>query len=532
MKYFLLLFGVYFLGFSFASAQSETDTFVVQVTGDIDATPPTTPTLLAADPVAPTQITLAWSTSTDNTIVSGYNVIRDGSVIATTSLLAYMDTGLAASTTYTYTVRAFDLAVNYSSSSNSIATTTLALPVVPPSVTPTTTTTTSEGTSARVVLDGLQIDSGLSTSSFMLNTARPSRVELRWGRTLAYELGYVVSGVYRSDNSFFLSELEPGTTYEYEIVGYSQHGNETVLAQGSFTTLADTSVLLPPNVSRFTAVAAGGDVRLSWGMPDVADVSRVRVVRSHLGFPEFPADGAIVYQGSSDRATDTGVLAQYSPVYYTAFVYDTYGNISSGAVAVVYRTAAVPDSGPVPTTSQLPVEDVSKPAMVAEATTTYDQERVTPEMKMPQLADITITQGLETFTMFTSPLQLDGSNLFTLSVPVSTVAGNLKSIIATVVDPTDTRKAYSFLLRLNKDQSAYVAIVPPFEVVGQSQLRVEIYDYEAFVVASYQTPVLFSVVAEEAYSTLDLLRYGAAVFVLLFSSVFMIGLFVMWRRRS
>jgi hypothetical protein len=78
------------------------------VVGGEDTEAPTTPTLLSAIPTAATQIDLVWSTSTDNVIVSGYVLFRDSVIVATTSQTSYLDTGLTASTTYSYEVYAFD----------------------------------------------------------------------------------------------------------------------------------------------------------------------------------------------------------------------------------------------------------------------------------------------------------------------------------------------------------------------------------------------------------------------------------------
>jgi len=57
------------------------------------------------------RIDLTWDASTDD--VDGYEVWSDG-FLATTSLNSYSDTGLSASTTYDYEVRAFDAAGNLS----------------------------------------------------------------------------------------------------------------------------------------------------------------------------------------------------------------------------------------------------------------------------------------------------------------------------------------------------------------------------------------------------------------------------------
>jgi chitodextrinase len=79
-----------------------------------DTQPPTVPTNLTATAVSASQITLAWTASTDNVGVAGYNVFRDGGAtpIATLTGTSFSDTGLAPRTTHTYTVVAFDAAGN------------------------------------------------------------------------------------------------------------------------------------------------------------------------------------------------------------------------------------------------------------------------------------------------------------------------------------------------------------------------------------------------------------------------------------
>jgi chitodextrinase len=86
------------------------------VSVNIDNTPPTTPGGLTATANTFTSISLAWNSSTDNNGVTAYRLSRNGTVITTTSAstLTYTDTGLAASTSYTYTVVALDAAGNVS----------------------------------------------------------------------------------------------------------------------------------------------------------------------------------------------------------------------------------------------------------------------------------------------------------------------------------------------------------------------------------------------------------------------------------
>jgi glucose/arabinose dehydrogenase/PKD repeat protein len=85
--------------------------------GGGDTTPPSTPTGLAATPASASQINLTWTASTDNLAVAGYRVFRNGGLVGTVATLSYPDVGLAASTTYTYAVAAYDAAGNTSAQS-------------------------------------------------------------------------------------------------------------------------------------------------------------------------------------------------------------------------------------------------------------------------------------------------------------------------------------------------------------------------------------------------------------------------------
>ena len=106
----------------------KTTTVAVSVTAP-DTTPPTVPTNLTATAVSSSQINLSWTASTDNVKVTGYEVYRNGTKINTTSLTTYSDTGLAAATTYMYTVKAYDAAGNISAASSSASAKTFAAAV-------------------------------------------------------------------------------------------------------------------------------------------------------------------------------------------------------------------------------------------------------------------------------------------------------------------------------------------------------------------------------------------------------------------
>jgi chitodextrinase len=91
-----------------------------------DTQSPTTPTNLSATPISTSQINLAWTASTDTVGVIGYKIYRNASQVGTSGINGYADTGLSASTTYSYTVSAYDAAGNNSAQSTSTSATTQA----------------------------------------------------------------------------------------------------------------------------------------------------------------------------------------------------------------------------------------------------------------------------------------------------------------------------------------------------------------------------------------------------------------------
>lgn len=98
-----------------------------------DTAAPTAP-VLAASVVSSTEVDLNWVASTDNVAVSHYVIRRDGAVlVANTSSTSFRDTGLEASTSYSYTVAAVDTSGNESAESVAEVVETNAI-VMPPSL--------------------------------------------------------------------------------------------------------------------------------------------------------------------------------------------------------------------------------------------------------------------------------------------------------------------------------------------------------------------------------------------------------------
>jgi len=147
-----------------------------------DTSPPTAPSNLTASAESETQINLAWSASTDNVGVTGYQVERcqgagctSFAQIASVTGTTYNNTGLSARTSYSYRVRATDAVGNLSaySSTASATTTDTSPPTAPTSLTASAASETQinlawSASTDNVGVTGYQVEScqGAGCSSF------------------------------------------------------------------------------------------------------------------------------------------------------------------------------------------------------------------------------------------------------------------------------------------------------------------------------------------------------------------------------
>ena len=113
------------------STGSSSSYATVTVNSVPDTQPPTAPVLTRATAKSSNEVDLAWTAGTDNVAVAGYQIFRNGSTIGTVpgSTLSYADTRVSPATSYTYALKAYDGAGNYSSLSTPLSVTTPAAPV-------------------------------------------------------------------------------------------------------------------------------------------------------------------------------------------------------------------------------------------------------------------------------------------------------------------------------------------------------------------------------------------------------------------
>ncbi|MEV0588133.1 discoidin domain-containing protein [Nonomuraea sp. NPDC050310] len=92
--------------------------------GGGDTAAPSTPASLRVTGTTSSSVSLAWNASTDNVGVTGYEVFRGSTLVATVTGTTHTDTGLSPSTGYTYTVKALDAAGNRSAAGGPVTGTT------------------------------------------------------------------------------------------------------------------------------------------------------------------------------------------------------------------------------------------------------------------------------------------------------------------------------------------------------------------------------------------------------------------------
>lgn len=98
-----------------------------------DVTAPSATTLSSTGNSA-TSVDLAWTSSSDDVAVDGYNIFSNGRFVAFTTGRSFTVTGLNGATPYTFTVHAADAAGNLSESSNAVLVTTTPSSERPPIV--------------------------------------------------------------------------------------------------------------------------------------------------------------------------------------------------------------------------------------------------------------------------------------------------------------------------------------------------------------------------------------------------------------
>ena len=221
-------------------------TSAVAVTTPSDSTPPSDPTGLAVTNYSYSTVDLSWIQSTDNIGVTGYTIYRNGTLIGTTDVIYYTDSGLSSGITYNYTVDAYDAAGNHSSQSASVSVTTLTIPDSTPPSTPT----------------------GLASSNVQAQQAT-----LTWNASTD-NVGVAGYTVYRNGSqinstsalSYTDSSLLPSTNYTFTVDAYDAAGNHSGQATAVYVTTPALPVTGIWYVATDGSATNSGSIDFPWSL--------------------------------------------------------------------------------------------------------------------------------------------------------------------------------------------------------------------------------------------------------------------------
>ncbi|MGV3695874.1 reprolysin-like metallopeptidase [Flavobacterium sp.] len=274
-----------------------------------DTIAPTAPNLTASG-TTETTTNLSWSGATDNIAVTGYDVYRNGALIgSTTSATSYAVSGLTASTSYTFNVRAKDAAGNASADSNTVNVTTLT--PAPDTTAPSAPTLSASGTTLT--------STNLSWSGATDNVAVTGYDIYKDGIFLAST----------ASTNYSATGLTSSTSYAFYVQAKDAAGNSSVASNTvNVTTLTpDTTAPSAPTLS--ASGTTSSSTNLSWsGATDNVAVTGYDVYRN----------GALL--GSTTTATTYAVTGLTAATTYTFNVIakDAAGNASANSNTVSVTT--------------------------------------------------------------------------------------------------------------------------------------------------------------------------------------------------
>ena len=275
-----------------------------------DTTAPTAATLSASGTTL-TTTNLSWTGATDNVGVTGYDVYKDSVLLgSTTTATSYAVTGLTASTTYAFTVKAKDAAGNVSIASNIVTVTTL----TPDTTAPTPPTLSASGTTSNATnLSWLGATDNVGVTSYDV-----------------YQNSIFKSNV--TATTLAISGLTASTTYTFYVIAKDAAGNSSTASNAvSVTTLA----------TAITYCTSLGSVTTDEKIGKVVFGTINNPSTGTAGYEDFTALSTNVTAGTS--ATITITPAWTSTVYpegYAVFIDYNKNGVFTDAGETVFTKAA------------------------------------------------------------------------------------------------------------------------------------------------------------------------------------------------
>ena len=290
--------------------------------GPPDTQAPSVPQSVAAVANSATSVTVTWAASSDNVGVAGYDVFRGTSKVATVggSTTSFTDTTALPSTTYSYTVDAFDAVPNTSAkSAPATVTTPAASDTQAPSVPQSVAAVANSATSVTVTWAASSDNVGVAGYDVFRGTSK-------------------VATVGGSTTSFTDTTALPSTTYSYTVDAFDAVPNTSAKSAPATVTTPAASDTQAPSVPQSVAAVANSatSVTVTWA----ASSDNVGVA----GYDVFRGTSKVATVGGSTTSfTDTTALP--STTYsYTVDAFDAVPNTSAKSAPAIVTTPAASDT--------------------------------------------------------------------------------------------------------------------------------------------------------------------------------------------
>src|SRR5467141_707197 len=398
-----------------------------------DTTPPTAPTNLTATAASASQINLAWTASTDNVGVTGYMVERctgaacsNFAQIVTPTTTTFSDTGLTASTPYSYRVRATDAANNLSASSSTASASTPA----PPDTTPPTAPTNLNATAA----SASQINLAWTASTDNVGVTG-YRVERCQGAACSnFAQISTPTGTTFSDTG-----LTASASYSYRVRATDAAGNLSLYSStATASTMAGPDTIPPSAPTNLTATPSSAtQINLVWtASTDNVGVTGYMVERcAGAGCSNF----AQIATPTATTFSDMGLTASTSYSYRVRAT-DAAGNFSAYSSTASVSTPAPPDTTPPTAPTNLTAIAATATRINISWTASTDNVGVTGYM-----VERCLGAACSNFAQIATPTTttfndtgLTASTSYSYRVRATDAAGNLSSYSGTATALTAT----------------------------------------------------------------------------------------------
>jgi chitodextrinase len=317
--------------------------------GTADTTAPTAPTGLTAGAVTSSSVTLSWTASTDNVGVTGYDVYNGTALAASVTTTSASVSGLAANTSYSFTVKAKDAAGNVSAASTALSVKTAA----------------AADTTAPTAPTGLTASAVTSSSVTLSWTASTDNVgvtgyDVYNGTALAASV---------ATTSASLSGLTANTSYSFTVKAKDAAGNVSAASTAlsvKTAAAADTTAPTAPTGLTSSAVTSSS-VTLSW----TASTDNVGVT----GYDVY--NGATLAASVATTSVSVSGLAANTSYSFTVKAKDAAGNVSAASTALSVKTSAAADTTAPTAPTGLTASAVTSSSVTLSWTASTDNVAVT-----------------------------------------------------------------------------------------------------------------------------------------------------------